>query len=104
MNQIKVDNYTKGILTLIAFCLLILTCNQLGLFPKTYATDANNTLDLLKKNYGLVPINADGTINVNIVDSKTLDFNMVGSSKTLDVKISDISNYFWNPIAVKVVQ
>lgn len=93
MNQIKIDNYTKGILTLIAVCLLILTCNQLGLFPKTYASDTNNSMDLLKKNYGLVPVNADGTINVNIVDSKTLDVN-----------VGDISNFSWRPLSVKVVQ
>jgi hypothetical protein len=65
----KIDNYTKFLLTLIAFSLSVIAFNQLGLFPKALATNVNKT-------YGLVPLNANGTIDVNVKSSETIDVNI----------------------------
>ena len=39
----KVDLYTKSVLTVIAVCLVILTLQTLQLVPKTYAAPASAT-------------------------------------------------------------
>lgn len=73
----KADNYTKGILTIIAINLTFMTLKDLEIIPKTYAIEnsINNNLEL-KKDYGLVPINKDGSINVKINSGQILDVNI----------------------------
>ena len=70
----KTDLYTKIILSVIAVCLTINLVKDFDIIPKAYAGEKNKSeLNLpINKNYGLVPINADGTINVNIKNSETL--------------------------------
>ena len=64
----KLDLYTKSILTVIAICLTINVLKDFDIMPKAYANEPlKNELNLLpNKNYGLIPVNADGTIDVNI--------------------------------------
>ncbi len=79
----KIDTYTKGVLTIIAINLTFMTLKDLELIPKTYANE-KPLIDSfeLNKNYGLVPLNEDGSINVKI-----------NSGQIIDVNISQINGY-----------
>jgi hypothetical protein len=70
----KLDLYTKSILTIIAVCLTINVLKDFDIMPKAYANEPlKNELNLLQnKNYGLIPVNADGTIDVNIKSSSEM--------------------------------
>ena len=87
----KLDLYTKSILTIIAICLTINVLNDFDIMTKAYANEPlKNELNLLpNKNYGLIPVNADGTIDVNIK-----------SSSEMKVDISTIST--WDKMRVVI--
>jgi hypothetical protein len=72
----KLDLYTKAIFTVIALCLTINVLKDFDIIPKAYAETKTNSSLLPNKNYGLVPINDDGTIDVNIKSSSTMDVNI----------------------------
>ena len=80
----KSDLYTKSILTVIAICLTINVLKDFDIMPKAYANEpVKNQQNLIpNKNYGLIPVNADGTIDVNIK-----------SSSEMKVDISTISTW-----------
>ena len=96
----KTDLYTKIILTVIAVCLSILTLQNIDLIPNTYAAEPNKKENvLMTKNYGLVPLNSDGTIDVNITRISTTD--------ELDVNIDEIGGGYLShggPIPVSIKQ
>ena len=77
----KTDLYTKGVLTIIAICLTLNIIKDFELISKSYAEknesikDINSNL-LPNKSYGLIPVNADGTIDVNIKNSTEMDVNI----------------------------
>lgn len=107
MNQIKIDNYTKSVLTVIAVCLTILTINQLNLFPQVYAGESAKRTFIPGAKYGLVPINEDGSISVKLSSYNEIDVNIVGidTSDELDVNIDEIGGAFVShgqPIPVKI--
>ncbi len=107
MNQIKIDIYTKSVLTVIAICLTILTINQLELLPKAYAGESINHPTFKGVNYGLVPLNEDGSITVKLSSADEIDVNIVGisTSDELDVNIDEVGGgyvSFGGPIPVKV--
>ena len=87
----KFDLYTKSVLTVIAICLTINVLKDFDIMPKAYANEPlKNELNLLpNKNYGLIPVNADGTIDVNIK-----------SSSEMKVDISTIST--WDKMRVVI--
>ena len=87
----KLDLYTKSILTIIAICLTINVLKDFDIMPKAYGNEPlKNELNLLpNKNYGLIPVNADGTIDVNIK-----------SSSEMKVDISTIST--WDKMRVVI--
>jgi len=67
MKSNKLKNIFLGI---IALNLTLITLFQLNIWPSTVnATDFN-------ANYGLVPLNKDGSINVNLASSNTIDVNI----------------------------
>jgi hypothetical protein len=80
----KIDLYLKSVLTVIAVCLTINVLKDFDIIPKAYANEPiKNQPNLLpNKNYGLIPVNEDGTIDVNIK-----------SSTTMDVDIAEISTW-----------
>jgi hypothetical protein len=81
----KTDLYTKTVLTIIAVCLSVLTLQSIDIIPKSYASGNEKTsITTAPKNYGLVPVNDDGTIDVNITRISTYD--------ELDVNIDEIGN------------
>lgn len=90
----KLDLYTKGVLTVIAICLTINVLKDLDIIPKAYAAETKPNIEnksnlLPNKNYGLIPVNADGTIDVNIK-----------SSSVMKVDISTIST--WDKMRVVI--
>ena len=87
----KLDLYSKSVLTVIAICLTINVLKDFDIMPKAYANEPlKNELNLLpNKNYGLIPVNADGTIDVNIK-----------SSSEMKVDISTIST--WDKMRVVI--
>lgn len=89
----KTDLYTKVVLTVIAFCLTIIVLKQVNVFSNAFAESpkANLKSDI---NYGLVPLNEDGTIDVNIKSY----------SDIVDVNIAEVGG--WNtwgkvPVVIK---
>ena len=102
----KTDFYTKAVLTVIAICLTIIALKQVDIIPNAHAEPSKATLNT-NMNYGLVPLNADGSIDVNIKsNSSTMDVNIVdiSTSDELDVNIDEVggySNYGIVPVEVK---
>ena len=56
----------KILLGIIAVNLTLITLIQLEIFPpKAYANEINTSTTPINTNYGLVPLNEDGSIDVN---------------------------------------
>lgn len=77
----KLDLYSKSVLTVIAICLTINVLKDFDIMPKAYAGEIKPNIEnqqnlLPNKDYGLIPVNADGTIDVNIKSSSTMDVNI----------------------------
>jgi hypothetical protein len=94
----KTDTYTKTVLTIIAICLAILTFQHVDIIPKAYAAtpgdyDRGKPFDSGK--YMLVPVNADGSINVNIIKGDELDVNIksISTNDELDVNIDEVGGF-----------
>ncbi len=73
----KTDFYTKAVLTIIAICLTIIVLKQVNIVPSAYAGSPKTNL-YSNTTYGLVPLNADGSIDVNIKSSSQMDVNITG--------------------------
>lgn len=74
----KADRYTKIILTIIAACMVINVIEKFNVMPKAYANETTekpaNTIPAT--NYGIVPLNEDGSINVKM--TAPTDVNVIG--------------------------
>jgi hypothetical protein len=113
-DMIKTDLYTKVILTAIALFLGIISLSQLQLIPSLHASEnPSSSLDL--PNYSMVPVNADGSINVRmetmdvrIVDINTYDLlpvkiSDIATSDLLNVNLKDVDTYEAVPVDIKKV-
>ena len=69
----KKDTTLKVILGIIAINLTLLTLDQLDLFPKSYASETSQPINT---NYGLVPLNEDGSITVKLDETAIMDINI----------------------------
>ncbi|MFQ5446227.1 MAG: hypothetical protein ACE5FF_04775 [Saprospiraceae bacterium] len=103
----KVDVYTKSVLTVIAVCLIVLTLHQIDLVHKAYAAGPYNMYELPGGDFGLVPLNEDGSITVRLNTSDKIDVNIVGvnTNDELDVNIDEIGGGWVShggPIKVEV--
>lgn len=89
----KTDRYTKIILTIIAFCLLVNTFEKLDIMPKAYANTPTTTpiLPINEPKYGLVPLNEDGSITVKTVSPMDVNITGIRTSDDLDVTVSNIN-------------
>jgi hypothetical protein len=85
----KTDRYTKAMLTIIAACLVITTFEKVNIIPQAHA--APTPLAPPSAQYGLVPLNRDGSINVKI------------SNETMDVKITGVSTFDAMPVNIEEV-
>ncbi len=103
----KADKFTKIVLTVIAVNLTVLTFQKLDIIHKAYAKGPSKSLDLIpNSNYGLVPVNSDGTISVKLIASNELDVNIVGvdTNDELDVNVDEIGGGYVSrggPISVE---
>ena len=88
----KTDNFIKVILTIIAINLTILSLTTLDIIPKANAKDATPQ-KVNGSNYGLVPINSDGSINIKLIQDRVIDVRLRG--------IDEASNLRWEAIKVK---
>ena len=105
----KPDLYLKITLTIIAFCLILLTGSQLGILPvsNAYASQYETPIPI-GQNYQLTPINPDGSITVRLSNNE-LDVNLVGidTNDELDVNIDEIAGGWLShggPIPVEIVE
>lgn len=103
----KADTYTKAVLTIIAVCLTLLTLQQIEIIPKAYASNSGNTNNLAFGNYGLVPLNEDGSITVKLSSSSEIDVNITGvqTSEELNINIDEIGGSYVSsggPIPVQI--
>lgn len=75
----KIDFYTKAVLTIIAICLSIIVLKQVDVIPNA---NANSPTSNFKNNmnYGLVPLNADGSINVNLKSANEIEVDITSVS------------------------
>lgn len=86
MKQIK---YLNAVLTVIAFCLVLLTCAMLGIIPKV---NAGTPPMIQEKKFVSVPLNPDGSLNVKLIND-VLDVNID--------KVGGYSTYGRVPVQIK---
>lgn len=82
----KTDNYTKGVLTVIAVSLLLIVSKEFKLIPSANAAEPQSK-------FATVPLNQDGSINVRIAADEIVDVQLRG--------IDEASNLRWEAIKVK---
>lgn len=104
----KIDLYTKSILTVIAICLTINILKDLDFIPKAYAGENKQNIESklnlsTNKNYGLIPVNADGSLDVNIKSSEMIDVSIkeIDTYDNLQVEIEYASSNVKVPVVIK---
>ena len=100
----KTTTYTQIVLTIIAVNLTFATLKDVELIPTAHATASETSLPTT--NYGLVPLNEDGSITVTLGDANELDVVITGieTSDELDVNLDEIGGGYVShggPIRVK---
>ena len=70
----KTDFYTKAVLTVIAILLAFIALRNIELIPSAYADTP--TLANKNANYGIVPLNEDGSVNVRISQAEVLKVSL----------------------------
>jgi|TARA_R110000850_G_C9615428_1_gene430315 hypothetical protein len=93
------DKYIKLVLTVIAVCLVVMTLEMV--VPSANADGYNS------QNYGLVPLNEDGTISVQLAPNSTIDVNIesINTRDKLNVNIKSSDSYslqYAGPLNVEV--
>ena len=69
----KTDKYLKVVLTVIAICLVMLTLQNMNILPRAKAETSMAPI----LNYAIVPLSADGTVEVKIKSiDDVLDVNI----------------------------
>lgn len=88
----KSNIYLKVVLTVIAINLTLLTAKELNLISTANAADVPAKPGKNGTNYGFIPVNEDGTINVRIK-----------SGEVMDVRVMDVFHpSLWSAIPVKI--
>jgi hypothetical protein len=57
--------YLNAVLTVIAVCLVLITCSVIGIIPKANATTT-------PAHFATVPVNSDGSITVHLADDQIM--------------------------------
>ena len=107
----KIDLYTKTVLTVIAICLLLIIAGQWNIIPDLKAAEKTDNR-AMPAHYGLVPLNEDGTIDVNVVkistyDELEVDIREIGGSSVnyelpVDIKkVGGSTTYSEIPVKIK---
>ena len=95
----KIDNYTKFLLTVITISLVIIVVRDIEIIPKAYANTSTNSA------YGIIPINEDGSITVRLSSADEIDVNIknIDTYDKLRVDINDISTQDELPINLEEI-
>lgn len=80
----KADMYTKGVLTVIAACLVVLAAGQLSVVPEANAVPTT-------PGYASAPANPDGSITVRFAPDQVLD-----------VRLREVQSSLSNPVPVTI--
>ncbi len=91
----KTSKYLQFILTVIAINLTLMTLKEFHLITPSYAATGETLKEIrpAQQKYVLLPMNAQGTIDVNIVSSST----------TLDVNLEEVSGWnIWGKVPVVI--
>jgi uncharacterized membrane protein YuzA (DUF378 family) len=85
----RIDKFSKLILSIIAVNLTILSVTELDIFS---ALQAGEPAQIQNMNYGLVPLNDDGSINVRLSSSEQIDVNItdISTNDEMNVNIAKI--------------
>lgn len=89
----KSNIYLKFILTVIAINLTVLTAKELNLVSTANAADVPAKPGKNGINYGFIPVNEDGTINVRVKNTEAMDVEIIG--------IKRLFTHQWEAIKVK---
>lgn len=89
----QIDKYTKIILTVIAVNLTILSFSRLDIIPEAIAGKEHSATNPSEMQYGLVPLNENGTISATLSNSEEMDVNITGIDTwdEMEVKLEEIS-------------
>ncbi|NII29348.1 hypothetical protein HB364_29985 [Pseudoflavitalea sp. X16] len=103
--------YLNAVLTVIAVCLVLITCAVTGIIPAAHAKETN-------QRFVSVPVNPDGSLNVKLVKGQTIDVNIdeingsslfesklpISDRSVIPVNIEKVSGYSASntPIRVKI--
>jgi hypothetical protein len=101
----KVDTFTKIVLTIIALNLTFFTVKNLDIIPKAYANEPVNNFGLNPNlNYGLVPLNDDGSVTVKLSSYDEIDVNItdISTSDKLNVVVKEVDTYAFSYCTVPV--
>ena len=94
----KTDLYTKVLLTLIAACLVVLVLRPLALVPTAAA--AAPAAPVGGRTYGLVPVNADGSLTVRLLPNEPMNVKIVGIRKPTGMNTLANGDLSWDAIKV----
>ena len=106
----KSKRLTNVLLAVIAVNLTVLTLSQVNVFPEAKADaqpmSANETA-FPPSQYGIVPVNADGSITVKLVPGDEIDVNITGidTYDEMDVNIDEVgggSVSYGGPLEVEI--
>jgi hypothetical protein len=92
-SMLKPDLYTKAVLTVIAFCLLVLVADKISFITPATAHSPMAPSLAPGAAYGLVPVNKDGSITVKLQADGVMDVRLRG--------IDESSSLRWEAIRVK---
>jgi hypothetical protein len=102
--NMKTDFYTKAVLTVIALCLMVIVFKDADILPRAYAGTTPNLKS--NSNYAIVPLNANGSIDVNLKSSSStieVDLVKISTGDELEVNIEEVAgSRFWGGIPVVV--
>ena len=87
----KTDRYTQVVLTIIAACLLTLLLRPLALVPSAVAAIPTGG-----RTYGLIPVNADGSVTVRLQTGAPMKVSVVSISSPS--RHTDSDDLHWDTI------
>lgn len=89
----RTDLYTKIVLTIIAFCLIVLVADKINFITPAVAHAPTNQPLATHAAYGLVPVNKDGSITVKLQSDGVVDVRLRGIDESPSLR--------WEAIKVK---
>lgn len=102
----KTDLYTKSVLSVIATALVVLAIENSGLINSANAGPVDfNKRNLPANAFANIPLNKDGSINVNIVSDMDVNIHSIGGSSvygSLPVNLKEISGSSLNSNGIPV--